>query len=1426
MMFYTFHLPNLISSNTLIAAIATLISTAVNAAPLAAVDHATTNIDLNSTQYPYGAYAVSIINTFDTEIYSDDYKYIHYTFQVDFAVRNSNNSVKEVGIRYWNDSSTTTYNEASAHYNQTIGNGYELWTLFFDRGYVQRDDWAAITAQYEIAAYISYDGTDRYWDPRNNYFIYDKATQLEPVTQLDPGKAFTFIAGNDSAVVFFNGTARTYPFDLKRDLDPRTVQIQWSTDNWATVYKFEAISAPKNQWTWSIPVAKVSKHSHLPESIVYSISYKSTKGLFKVNMTYPQRIAPICRIDASFIPPKSTGIKLSGFYRDAIFCGSQFQDQDFEPPYSFRLDNEPFKQAYSHEFYTTNLTNGLHTAELRVYLRYSTDVVIAEVKVEFEVLSSVRFLEQWALDGFYRKDISYLRMSRALDKDSVGNFYLGDDFGRVFKFKKFGDGVPEQTFSNPAINDTVVSISIDGSNNLFVKTPTRSVFKFLANGTLDYSFGVNGAVSLIGTSSSAANCGNDHVKVIGDFVFVTDSCNGAIIKLSRTSGAVISEFNLPVNEIGYISKSSTSGNLLISLERPNQNATILQVNNSTFETVNTVTINSNSTPLLITGIATTTSHWFILSQNRAAVLVIDPASGNVVGEWNGVSSYDETIPTPGKFGLVVGDVLALDDGTFVALDSSEAAVHRLCWQHNNYFANVLKEGDDYDDDEDVRGSMLDLFTKHSVLDMVLDGLSTNTNWTMEAVIAGAVSQNEFNLLKYLMHTGININEIARSHCLQILVNDIPSKMSVWLLEHANVILTGNDVTTLTFKCLARSRYDIIMKLINDHHLTMALVGTTLLDAFDEWITNSTATLSEDCLCKSLNWLHKSKRLESIAIPAVNVLHGSGVADIDFSGLERLIAQGGDFKFSASIFTKHHHELPNFNKVFGIYLRAGFNTGVVDFINNCYLRGEFQPLQECVDVGVITTTMLGMGLFKALDEWSYSPAKITSDSIDIQDFSTQVFKRALKGRFLMLIARMLALGFFFNDVNGTVTMSIWELYGNTCEGELQEFFKKAGFIEDAVGDVKLGLFNFSAGLMSVPGQVVVPPVFSGNIGGRNTGIFASEKKAVGWGGSTRTLFSGSAPSMGYTRAGSGVASPKAMRLVAFGAAMRESGSRLMTGGHINITSSGGGTDHDYTDYDKKVVEYDSDDEDGDQFSESSDKNNKINPLEYLSWGSNKGANNNSDIYLTDLEGNRRPGQSSSVSKDPNFEIQHQQYVEKYPAIFEAKKTIMERNTSNSFHCLFVKEIVKVVDGLPEEDVYVQNFGFHIQKAAAQSDGGRGMGTFGKVWIGQNQKNEKYVAVKLVDKMNDSGQPILVKTIRQEVSNLINLKHPCIINIREFRETDLSMHLFLDLARNRDLMGLLLAKTKFTEYETRDIMIKLLSALKYLHSHDVVHSDLPG
>ncbi|KAJ3289475.1 hypothetical protein HDU76_007530, partial [Blyttiomyces sp. JEL0837] len=148
---------------TLIASFASL----ALAAPLVGIERRSDS----TNQYPYGSSSVSIINTYHTETYLDGedgiYKY-GFTFQVDFAVKN-NAFVKEVGVRFTNNSWTNRY-EAQAHYNTTLDNGYELWTWSVDRGAFWSYQPGA-QAEYELAAYVSYNNGPREWDPRNNYYI-------------------------------------------------------------------------------------------------------------------------------------------------------------------------------------------------------------------------------------------------------------------------------------------------------------------------------------------------------------------------------------------------------------------------------------------------------------------------------------------------------------------------------------------------------------------------------------------------------------------------------------------------------------------------------------------------------------------------------------------------------------------------------------------------------------------------------------------------------------------------------------------------------------------------------------------------------------------------------------------------------------------------------------------------------------------------------------------------------------------------------------------------------------------------------------------------------------------------------------------------------------------------------------------------------
>ncbi|KAJ3331413.1 hypothetical protein HDU76_003246 [Blyttiomyces sp. JEL0837] len=241
-----------------------------------------------------------------------------------------------------------------------------------------------------------------------------------------------------------------------------------------------------------------------------------------------------------------------------------------------------------------------------------------------------------------------------------------------------------------------------------------------------------------------------------------------------------------------------------------------------------------------------------------------------------------------------------------------------------------------------------------------------------------------------------------------------------------------------------------------------------------------------------------------------------------------------------------------------------NDHLPSIITNFYQTSQFQVLQKLIDLGCIPTTMLGARLLHALDEWSYSTVGITSvltwlvksnywDAIDIQDFSTQVLKKALKGRFFMFLERMMALGFWFGDGGKVLETTAGELLASGGDKDVVDFLRRVGLVVDSVVDIEKGVFNFSAGVISKPltagfsGDMINGQhAFGGNNMGAVGGGFMSETKVFDSAGSTP--FSFSATSIGDSRGGTISGSPKTVRPPSFGAAaMRGGASRSMTGG---------------------------------------------------------------------------------------------------------------------------------------------------------------------------------------------------------------------------------------------------------------------------------------
>merc|ERR1719225_2022107 len=81
------------------------------------------------------------------------------------------------------------------------------------------------------------------------------------------------------------------------------------------------------------------------------------------------------------------------------------------------------------------------------------------------------------------------------------------------------------------------------------------------------------------------------------------------------------------------------------------------------------------------------------------------------------------------------------------------------------------------------------------------------------------------------------------------------------------------------------------------------------------------------------------------------------------------------------------------------------------------------------------------------------------------------------------------------------------------------------------------------------------------------------------------------------------------------------------------------------------------------------------------------------------------------------------------------------------------------------------------------------------------------------------------VRQEVGIHARLNHPSIVKLISYFEDNTYVYLVLELCHNGELARYLRnTKHAFSEPETRVIFEQVVSGVKYLHSHAIMHRDL--
>lgn len=118
---------------------------------------------------------------------------------------------------------------------------------------------------------------------------------------------------------------------------------------------------------------------------------------------------------------------------------------------------------------------------------------------------------------------------------------------------------------------------------------------------------------------------------------------------------------------------------------------------------------------------------------------------------------------------------------------------------------------------------------------------------------------------------------------------------------------------------------------------------------------------------------------------------------------------------------------------------------------------------------------------------------------------------------------------------------------------------------------------------------------------------------------------------------------------------------------------------------------------------------------------------------------------------------------------------------------------------------------------------GKGGFAKCYEFTNLDSKKVYAAKIVSKASLVKSRAKQKLIT-EIKIHKALHHPNIVAFEHYFEDHENVYILLELCHNQSINDLLKRRKRLTEIEVQCYMVQLIKALKYLHSHRVIHRDL--
>jgi len=116
---------------------------------------------------------------------------------------------------------------------------------------------------------------------------------------------------------------------------------------------------------------------------------------------------------------------------------------------------------------------------------------------------------------------------------------------------------------------------------------------------------------------------------------------------------------------------------------------------------------------------------------------------------------------------------------------------------------------------------------------------------------------------------------------------------------------------------------------------------------------------------------------------------------------------------------------------------------------------------------------------------------------------------------------------------------------------------------------------------------------------------------------------------------------------------------------------------------------------------------------------------------------------------------------------------------------------------------------------------GRGAFSVVKLAVNKKTSERFAVKIIDKKNVGSDLVRLET---EIQILKKVHHPNVISLKELFDTPEYLFIVTELVTGGELFDKIVEKGSYTEKTAATLVIKIVSAIDYLHNLGIVHRDL--